>query len=568
MAISRETSGRITDLLKDHPKGISITDIVKIIPLNRNTASRYLDTLLVSGQVEMRHFGMSKLYSLAKRLPVSSVLSISSEYVMQIDHSLRIVFINRPFLDLLDLLEKDVVGKKIENSRIPPLFDEEYPELLRWISEGLSGLDRREEIPLKSRNRILECHIAPAVFSDGLKGISVIFEDITARRQDEARLRESEGRYRTLVEIAPDAVILHRNGRILYANPAAVHLLGASHPDEILEKNLLAQVKPQYLDTVRRMINKDLKGLPTPPLEMEMVRLDGTPITIEGRGVRTFLDGEPAIQVTMRDITRKKQADLALQKSESLLKSIIQVAPVGIGLVVDRVIREANKRLCEMAGFTEGELNGQSVRMLYFSQEEFDRVGLEKCAQIARDGMGSLETRWRKKDGVAIDILISSTPLDPEDSSSGFIFTALDITRRKQSEQASRLAEERYRQLIECSFNAVIIHQNGKILLANDAACVIAGVQTPDDLIGQSLVTFIHPDCQQLVAGRVREMLAEPGTAMPLVRETFRRINGDPVEVEVMATSYLENGTPVIQVILREIPGPVKREKRLKVPEK
>jgi PAS domain S-box-containing protein len=217
-----------------------------------------------------------------------------------------------------------------------------------------------------------------------------------------------------------------------------------------------------------------------------------------------------------------------------------------------------------MTGYPEGELLGQSAQMLYFSQEEYDRVGREKYARMAEEGTGSIETRWRKKDGGAIDILLSSTPLDPANHSLGVIFTALDITRRKESERASSAGEERYRQLIERSFTAVIVHKNEKIVLANDAACRVAGVQSRDELIGQPVISFVHPDCRRLVIGRMKKMLAKPGTAMPLVRQTFCRKSGEPVEVEVMATSFPDKGTPAIQVIFREITDRARQETLLK----
>ena len=82
MALNREITARITDLLVEHPQGLSITEIVKKIDINRNTAGRYLENLLVSGQVEMRHFGMAKIYALSNRIPQSAMLSISSDLVM------------------------------------------------------------------------------------------------------------------------------------------------------------------------------------------------------------------------------------------------------------------------------------------------------------------------------------------------------------------------------------------------------------------------------------------------------------------------------------------------------
>ncbi len=73
-------------------------------------------------------------------------------------------------------------------------------------------------------------------------------------------MQESEDRYRKLVEISPDAVFLHREGKIIYANPATFTLLGATHPDEIIGKNVLDFVSPEFRDIVRENIQKDLRG--------------------------------------------------------------------------------------------------------------------------------------------------------------------------------------------------------------------------------------------------------------------------------------------------------------------
>jgi PAS domain S-box-containing protein len=101
-------------------------------------------------------------------------------------------------------------------------------------------------------------------FEDGRKGVSVILEDITEQGRADDALRESEDRYRKLVGISLDAVFLHRDGRILYANPAAVRLLGASSFDEIIGKNILDFVPPAFYDSVRTNIEKDLGGADIP----------------------------------------------------------------------------------------------------------------------------------------------------------------------------------------------------------------------------------------------------------------------------------------------------------------
>jgi PAS domain S-box-containing protein len=136
----------------------------------------------------------------------------------------------------------------------------------------------------------------------------------------------------------------------------------------------------------------------------------------------------------------------ALRQREASLRSIFRVAPIGIGVVRNRVLTQVNDRICEMLGYAAEELEGCSARILYPTDEDFELVGREKYLQIQARGTGSVETRWQSKDGGIIDVLLSSTPLDPSDWSKGVTFTALNITASKQAEQERVRLEDRLRQ--------------------------------------------------------------------------------------------------------------------------
>ncbi|WP_051822167.1 hybrid sensor histidine kinase/response regulator [Desulfonatronum thiodismutans] len=121
--------------------------------------------------------------------------------------------------------------------------------------------------------------------------------------------------------------------------------------------------------------------------------------------------------------------------TDQLLATILQTAPTGIGMVEGRVISSVNDYVLELTGYSREELIGQSARMLYPTQEDYDFVGREKYRQISEKGTGSVETRWLRKDGAVLDVILSSTPLNSEDLSAGVTFTVLDITQRRQSEE-------------------------------------------------------------------------------------------------------------------------------------
>jgi PAS domain S-box-containing protein len=158
---------------------------------------------------------------------------------------------------------------------------------------------------------------------------------------------------------------------------------------------------------------------------------------------------------TLRRKVSQRTSDLRI--NEAKLKSILDAAPIGIGLVGDRVILDANDRLTEITGYAREELVGQSSRLLYPTQADFDYVGTEKYRQLRETGTGTVETRFKRRDGTVIDVLMSSSPLDPDDLSAGVTFTVMDITDRKRSEKALRESEERFSKAFQSNPGPMVI---------------------------------------------------------------------------------------------------------------
>jgi PAS domain S-box-containing protein len=253
-----------------------------------------------------------------------------------------------------------------------------------------------------------------------------------ANARIEAALAQTLARQQAIFEATLDAILVADDeGRYIDANPAACLLTGYSRA-ELLERSVWDLTPEsghaQGLAAWRAFITQgQMSG------EYTITRRDGSLVETEFRAVASIM---PGLHLSvMRDITERKRATAALLEQEARLSSIFRAAPVGIGMVVGRVLQEVNDTLCEMTGYTRSELIGQNARMLYPTQEEYDEVGRKKYLQIEEYGVGSVETRWQRKDGSMLSVLLSSTPLDIANLEQGVTFTALDITARKEAEE-------------------------------------------------------------------------------------------------------------------------------------
>jgi PAS domain S-box-containing protein len=206
----------------------------------------------------------------------------------------------------------------------------------------------------------------------------------------------------------------------------------------------------------------------------------------------------------------RTQSDLAHR--EALLQSIFRAAPTGIGMVHKRVISWTNKMLCTMTGYTETELYGQNARILYPTDEDYEYVGREKYAQIDVRGTGSVETRWKRKDGTIIDILLSSTPLELSNLDAGVVFTALDITELKRVEQALAETVEKYRLLAEnIPYNMFVLDINTfKYMYTSPAITNILGYNV-NEVFKLTLDDVIQPLDLVRVKKIVKEEIAKDG---------------------------------------------------------
>jgi len=141
----------------------------------------------------------------------------------------------------------------------------------------------------------------------------------------EDALRQSEERYRSLVELSPEAIAVHREGKYVYMNPAGLKLFGASSLDEIIGKKVIDLLHPAYHEIVKERIKLiEEQGVQTDAKESKVLRLDGQAVDVEAMAARISYKGKPAVQVILRDITERRRAEEALRESEAKYRIVAE----------------------------------------------------------------------------------------------------------------------------------------------------------------------------------------------------------------------------------------------------
>ncbi len=144
------------------------------------------------------------------------------------------------------------------------------------------------------------------------------------RKRAKAALRESETRYRLLIDSSPTAIALHQNGRIVFVNDAATRLMRARHADDLIGKPIMELVHPDYRPIVAKRVHEaEAENRPGAVLEEKFLRLDGTVVDVEVSSAALLYKGAPAVQVIVHDITERK-------RSEKIQQSLYEIARAGM----------------------------------------------------------------------------------------------------------------------------------------------------------------------------------------------------------------------------------------------
>ena len=227
----REKVDRLKQILKWHPRGMTISDLATKMDTNRNLVAKYLDMLLISGQVEMEVVGAAKVYFLSHRVPMSSMLEFSSDMVIVLDPEQKILQVNEPVLKMLKEEKEALVGrhlKEIDN----PFFNAVPITVPSRDSDTALEQVHEMECMLEGKKHHFRVKQLQTAFEDGNKGITLIIEDISAQVLYQEMLEINEARYRGIVEDQTEFITRFLpDGKLIFVNDAYARYLGKNKED-------------------------------------------------------------------------------------------------------------------------------------------------------------------------------------------------------------------------------------------------------------------------------------------------------------------------------------------------
>ncbi len=413
------------------------------------------------------------------------------------------------------------------------ILADRFAEFLPDISEK-HGLSSVISVPLLAKKKVIGAlNMAsrmPRAFTDAqaimLESIGRAAGSVICRMRTEADLAASEARYQDLVELSPDLVAIHCEGKIVFINPAGARMMGAATPDQLIGMPLTDFVSPPRRDDSRARIEKLVQeGTPSPVYEQKILRLDGTQIDVEFRGVPFPYQGKTAVQIIGRDITAKKAAEDALRRLDLRYRTVVENANEVIIVTQGDQIRYVNPKAEQITGYAMDEL--LSTPFIGFIHEDDRAVTMDRyrkrmaggrpprisyCRYIHKSG----KVRW-------IELRVNTIEWD---GAPAVLLMISDIHEKVEAQKALQESENQLRAL---SARLISLQEQERQRIAGDL----------HDRIGQPLAGFKF--------SMEGELLKAGDSISPAVRELLERfVSFSRETIGDIRTLYTELRPPML----------------------
>jgi PAS domain S-box-containing protein len=478
----------------------------------------------------------------------------------------RYLGVNKAWEEFFGIARREFVGKRVADlyPQVPAVGEKHAAmDKLLWQNPG----GQSYEIPLVTRGGVSRDTIYyKATFNDAggeVAGLVGAIVDITGRKKAEAAVRESEERWRSIVDSANDGILVYdRSLNITFVNRAAEKILGLARAEIVGVAGFTSLLpcihedgRPLDPESERPTRVTARTGKPLTNYVVGVKRRDGTVgwVSVNTAFLRRREESDwYGIVSTLSDVTAEKDAALRLRESEGRYRRTFELAASGIAHIgMDRRFIRVNRRLCEILGYEEAELLRLTGRDISHP-DDLDVINSQRPALYAREiDAVRVEKRYLRKDRSVVWVAFAMTvERDAQGRPTHEIAVYNDITAQREAEARVRESEELYRQTFQLAASGIAhVGLDGRFLQVNRSLCDILGYSEAE-LVGRSVKEVSHPDDKDLT-DRERARVHEGELDAVRFEKRYLRKDGAPVWVELaVALARDPHGHPQYEIAM------------------
>jgi PAS domain S-box-containing protein len=420
--------------------------------------------------------------------------------------------------------------RDLEASKTPQETTEHIERLMK------KGSDRFETKHRRKDGQIMDVEVG-VNFAETAEErfIFCFFRDITERKQGEAALRESEGKFRTLAEQSPNMIFINKKGRVVYANSRCEEVMGYTRQEFYApDFDFLRLIAPESVEIVKSSYATHVQGGEVEPYENTLITKKGERIEAIINTRLINYEGEPAILGTVTDITERKRVEETLRESEEKYRTLVEYSLQGLNIIqgIPPRIIFANSSMAAIYGYTVDEFLSLSPdetgALVHPEDREFvweryrDRLSGKKVPP-------RYEFRVIRKDGTVrwVEVFSSRIEYRGEPAVQAVL---VDITERKRVEETLREQTIRNELILQTAMDGFfIIDVEGKIIKANYGASVISGY-SQEEMVGMNIRDIEALESPQETTEHIERLMREGSDRF---ETKHRRKDGQIIDVEV-----------------------------------